>query len=863
MADNNANVKSAIIEEQNDSKQGQVQGKVQVQDHAAPTNDVPDKSIKHFKELEGKYILIDAIGEGAFSTVFKAVDLLHDNRHVAIKTIAKKAINKAQEDGIRKEISIMKKLKHKNIVKLYDSLESSDNFFLVLEYCAGGEIFKQIINFTYFSEDLSRHIIVQVAEAIKYLHEEIGVAHRDIKPENLLFVPCEYKPRPEEEFHKSKRQSDGEDKIDEGYFIKNVGGGGIGVIKIADFGLSKVLWNTTTQTPCGTAGYTAPEIVKVEKYSKSVDLWAIGCVLYTLLCGFPPFFDDNNDQSKLLDKNLKGEYEFLSPWWDEISSGAKRLVSNLLNVNPLQRFNIDQLLYDLWIVEGSQEGKIRKKLHSYNENHNVDYFPSYQSLIVEEECSSDKSSTAHHHYHQHNASSASVIINGASPVTTPNRLASNHGEEDSLAQKEKRYKTIFNKNIKYQRDNSDYLTAKANYNFDSLPQTPVLQELAEEDGSSSPSISSNTSSSAKYKMKNVVLVRNSTEKVVTKKSNEKLYVASANNKGEISSSSSALEPILIKHKSNVATGEVRNNGHKGNADNLNITKPHGSAVSIDEKSLMDIEHAHSWENANKKTISNLAVHSNLKTNTNSNSDSPPESEKQSEAGFPLIATATQADTNISSLTDSLSALKFVPRRKNTLPRTPVPTNMTFDDSFDSDIDSDDDKSDNNNGNDNDNDNGDDDYDDDGDDSSIASSNDIGQDQNDAAAKSSSSKLKNIPKNDADLSNLCSASMDLDNGGSSGNNSTSTTTSTSNNNNNNNLLKILNDKATNFANKIEQINLENQLNDPSSDPLNNFSLDLNNSVMLKRRRGSISVNGTDTGSGNNNSSTTSTSKVAAN
>jgi serine/threonine protein kinase len=166
---------------------------------------------------------------------------------------------------------------------------------------------------------------------------------RDIKPENLLFYPAPFiptknpKPRPTED----------EDKADEGEFIPGVGAGGIGQIKIADFGLSKVIWEDTTVTPCGTVGYTAPEIVKDERYSKSVDMWALGCVLYTLLCGFPPFYDESI--SVLTEKVARGQYTFLSPWWDDISKPAQDLVSHLLTVDPEQRYDINQFMAHPWI----------------------------------------------------------------------------------------------------------------------------------------------------------------------------------------------------------------------------------------------------------------------------------------------------------------------------------------------------------------------------------------------------------------------------------------------------------------------------------------------------------------------------------
>lgn len=167
--------------------------------------------------------------------------------------------------------------------------------------------------------------------------------YRDIKPENLLFYPIPFVPST----HQKPKQPGDEEKEDEGEFIPNVGSGGIGKIKIADFGLSKVIWDSQTMTPCGTVGYTAPEIVKDERYSKSVDMWAMGCVLYTLLCGFPPFYDESIQV--LTEKVARGQYTFLSPWWDDISKSAQDLISHLLTVDPEKRFTIKEFLDHPWI----------------------------------------------------------------------------------------------------------------------------------------------------------------------------------------------------------------------------------------------------------------------------------------------------------------------------------------------------------------------------------------------------------------------------------------------------------------------------------------------------------------------------------
>jgi len=171
----------------------------------------------------------------------------------------------------------------------------------------------------------------------------------DIKPENLLFYPTPFVPTKNPKPH----GPEDEDKADEGEYVKGIGAGGIGVIKIADFGLSKVVWDSQTMTPCGTVGYTAPEIVKDERYSKSVDMWALGCVLYTLLCGFPPFYDESIQV--LTEKVARGQYTFLSPWWDDISKSAQDLVSHLLTVDPEKRYDITQFLNHPWIKETTEE----------------------------------------------------------------------------------------------------------------------------------------------------------------------------------------------------------------------------------------------------------------------------------------------------------------------------------------------------------------------------------------------------------------------------------------------------------------------------------------------------------------------------
>lgn len=315
--------------------------------HKSSSPEPKKPSLPQYKELSPRYVIQEQIGEGAFSKVFKAIDLENNHVQVAIKIIEKKSMNKAQIESVLKEVSIMRRLNHPNIVQILDFINTPTRTFLILELLAGGEIFNKIVELTYFSEQLSKHILIQIVQSIKYLHEEVGVVHRDIKPENLLFDTIPYIPSVDP--LSKLRKSDEPTKKDEGQFVENLGAGTIGVVKLADFGLSKILWDqATTKTPCGTASYTAPEIIKDEAYSKSVDMWGIGCVLYTLLCGFPPFYDTNPEE--LTKKVARGEYCFLSPWWDEVSKEAKDLVTHLLTVDPKLRYGPDDVLNHPWIT---------------------------------------------------------------------------------------------------------------------------------------------------------------------------------------------------------------------------------------------------------------------------------------------------------------------------------------------------------------------------------------------------------------------------------------------------------------------------------------------------------------------------------
>ncbi|KAJ2780835.1 MAPK-activated protein kinase Srk1 [Coemansia interrupta] len=335
-----------IDEEDEDEKMQSVANRQRRKSNAGFTA-IGDADGNGFPTIEG-YSVVSRIGEGAFSKVYRA---RHDasGEDVAIKAICKTGLTPVQVANINKEVAIMESLKHPRVIRLHGFCETRDYFYLVMEYAAGGELFDRVLQLTYLSERLARHVIIQVAEAVQYLHAN-GIVQRDLKLENVVFESIPVVPSGVKE---QQRQGDTNEKAEEGLFVPGVGGGGIGRVKLIDFGLSKVVWNQATHTPCGTTGYAAPEVVRDELYTKSVDMWGIGCMLYAMVCGFPPFYDE--DVKVLTRKVALGQYEFLSPWWDHVNPQIKELIGHLLELDPARRYTIQDFMRHPWVVEGINE----------------------------------------------------------------------------------------------------------------------------------------------------------------------------------------------------------------------------------------------------------------------------------------------------------------------------------------------------------------------------------------------------------------------------------------------------------------------------------------------------------------------------
>uniref|UniRef100_A0A8C6Z0E6 Calcium/calmodulin dependent protein kinase I n=1 Tax=Nothoprocta perdicaria TaxID=30464 RepID=A0A8C6Z0E6_NOTPE len=224
------------------------------------------------------YDFREVLGTGAFSEVVLAEER-STRKLVAIKCIAKKALE-GKETSIENEIAVLHKIKHPNIVALDDIYESGSHLYLIMQLVSGGELFDRIVEKGFYTERDASALIRQVLDAVKYLLDE------DSK------------------------------------------------IMISDFGLSKIEGcGSVMSTACGTPGYVAPEVLAQKPYSKAVDCWSIGVIAYILLCGYPPFYDEND--AKLFEQILRAEYEFDSPYWDDISdSGALRDAGRVPRVAP-------------------------------------------------------------------------------------------------------------------------------------------------------------------------------------------------------------------------------------------------------------------------------------------------------------------------------------------------------------------------------------------------------------------------------------------------------------------------------------------------------------------------------------------------
>nr|XP_020460806.1 calcium/calmodulin-dependent protein kinase type II subunit gamma isoform X11 [Monopterus albus] len=263
------------------------------------------------------YQLYEELGKGAFSVVRRCVKKSSGQEYAA-KIINTKKLSARDHQKLEREARICRLLKHANIVRLHDSISEEGFHYLVFDLVTGGELFEDIVAREYYSEADASHCISQILESVNHIHQH-DIVHRDLKPENLLLA--------------SKMKG--------------------AAVKLADFGLAievqgeQQAWFGFAGTP----GYLSPEVLRKDPYGKSVDIWACGVILYILLVGYPPFWDE--DQHKLYQQIKAGAYDFPSPEWDTVTPEAKNLINQMLTINPAKRITAEQALKHPWVCHRS------------------------------------------------------------------------------------------------------------------------------------------------------------------------------------------------------------------------------------------------------------------------------------------------------------------------------------------------------------------------------------------------------------------------------------------------------------------------------------------------------------------------------
>uniref|UniRef100_A0AAZ3R252 Protein kinase domain-containing protein n=1 Tax=Oncorhynchus tshawytscha TaxID=74940 RepID=A0AAZ3R252_ONCTS len=252
------------------------------------------------------------------------------NKVFVCKKFLKKDGRKVRK-AAKNEILILKMVNHPNILQMIDTFETRKEYFIIQELATGGDVFDWILDQGNYTERDASNVIKQVLEAVSYLHS-LNIVHRNLKLENLM------------------------------YYTEN----NHNKVVLRDFYLSKFENGSITE-PCGTPEYLAPEVVARHRYGRPVDCWAVGVIMYILLSGNPPFYDETEEENTDLHNRIifcriiAGEFEFDAPYWDDISVPAKELVCRLMEVDQMLRITAADALLHEWIAgNGASEKNLKE-----------------------------------------------------------------------------------------------------------------------------------------------------------------------------------------------------------------------------------------------------------------------------------------------------------------------------------------------------------------------------------------------------------------------------------------------------------------------------------------------------------------------
>jgi len=318
------------------------------------SNKIPDnknESLKKFRIERGlfiqgfcgdpmeKYEIINSLGEGSYGKVYK-VKIKNTEKYRAMKVIKKRyQYNPQEEEKIIKEIQILKKLDHPNIIRVFEFFNTKSDFYIISELCEGGELFDRIIKLKKLNEKVAAYVMKQLLSTIQFCHKN-QILHRDLKPENILI------------------ESEGDSQKEDNLFI----------IRVIDFGTAEIFKNNTLLSKqIGTPYYIAPEVLN-NKYNEKCDLWSCGVILYILLSGCPPFYGKNDNE--IFEKVKKGQLNFKQKIWQEISDDAKNLIKSLLEFDYNLRPTAEQALEHPWFLKVLGKGnKIRRTSETFETDH--------------------------------------------------------------------------------------------------------------------------------------------------------------------------------------------------------------------------------------------------------------------------------------------------------------------------------------------------------------------------------------------------------------------------------------------------------------------------------------------------------------
>ncbi|KAJ3951436.1 Calmodulin-dependent protein kinase cmk2 [Colletotrichum tropicale] len=278
-------------------------------------------------DKKAKYRFGRTLGAGTYGIVREADG---PTGKCAVKIILKKNV-KGNERMVYDELDMLQRLKHPHIVKFVDWFESRDKYYIVTELATGGELFDRICEQGKFTEKDASQTIKQVLEAVNYLHQN-NVVHRDLKPENLLYLTRDI-------------ESD---------------------LVLADFGIAKMLdrKDEVLTTMAGSFGYAAPEVMLKKGHGKPVDMWSMGVITYTLLCGYSPFRSENLQD--LIDECSNAQVVFHERYWKDVSDDAKDFILHLLQPEPVKRWSSEEALRHPWLSgENATDHNLLPEIKAY------------------------------------------------------------------------------------------------------------------------------------------------------------------------------------------------------------------------------------------------------------------------------------------------------------------------------------------------------------------------------------------------------------------------------------------------------------------------------------------------------------------